>query len=101
MIRLLSGRHTMEGVSSWLAVPINPRVTKVITPLAPVVHVPGVLLPGTCESPGKISHEEVLDPADEHLEGNCLEVFLHRIPHLDICGSASLIFDLPASPHQA
>jgi hypothetical protein len=91
----------MEGVSSRLAVSINPRVAKVITSLAPVVHVPAVLLPGTCESPGKIGHEEVLDSPDEHLEGYCLEVFLHRIPHLYVCRSASLILDLPASPHQA
>ena len=86
----------MEGVSSRLTVSINPRVAKVITSFTSVVYMPGMLLPGTCESPGKIGHEEVLDPADEHLEGYCLEVFLHRIPHLHVCGSASLIFDLPA-----
>jgi len=101
MIRLLSSWHAMEGVSSRLAISINPRVAKVITSFASVVHMPGMLLPGTSESPGKIGHEEVLDPADEHLERYCLEVFLHRIPHLDICGSASLILDFPAGPHQA
>jgi hypothetical protein len=100
MIRLLSGRHAVKRVCCRLTVSVNPRVTKVITSLAPVVDMPRVLLPGASESPREICHEEVFYSAGENLKGNCLEIFLHRIPHLPISGGAALVFDLPAGSHQ-
>lgn len=100
MAALLGCWHTVKRVRGRLAIAINPWIAKVITSLASVVHMPRVVLPGRGEGPGQVGDEEVLDPANEDLEGNRLKIVLCRIPHLIIGGSTTLIFDLPAGPHQ-